>query len=298
MTHSRDRREVELARAEAGPRPEGERDAFDPVVADLPRRWREDGHGDGVETWEEQSDIEKIGYLARYAAEHQAPFFRFVEAAGRTLGREDGQEFTAEELHHLRQQFRWAHGDFSAAGDADTRHAGSDRGGFGSLGAERRAIAAYDAEVAGMTRGGPGEESGSARAWRAASERGRLGLLADLAMDHGVEQEVFVRRAGRALGWPEPTAEQRGWMADAWARAMDADRGPGPPDASFAAAGVRNGQPMRELSVDDVRVWYRQNRRPDRGDGHERSPSPADLVERARPTPVKQPGAQDHKPKL
>src|SRR5262249_37490313 len=74
---------------------------------------------------------------------------------------------------------------------------------------DNRPIAAYDAEVAEMTRDGPGEESGLARAWRAASERGRLGLLADLAMDHGVEEEVFVRTARRVMGWPEPTAEQR-----------------------------------------------------------------------------------------
>jgi hypothetical protein len=84
---------------------------------------------------------------------------------------------------------------------------------------DNRPIAAYDAEVAKMTRDGPGEESGLARAWPAASERGRLGLLADLAMEHGVEEEVFVRTARRVMGWPEPTAEQREAMADAWAYA-------------------------------------------------------------------------------
>jgi hypothetical protein len=95
---------------------------------------------------------------------------------------------------------------------------------------ERRAIAAYDAEVAGMTHGGPGEESGLARAWRAGSERARVSLLADLAADHGVEEEVFVRTAHRVMGWPETTAEQREWMADAWAQSMDFDPVPRPPD--------------------------------------------------------------------
>jgi hypothetical protein len=91
---------------------------FDRVVAVLPGRWREDGYGDGVEGWDDQSVIEKIGYLAKYAAEYQAPFYRFVEAAGRTLGMESGQEFSTDDLGHLQQQFRWAHGDYSSGRDA------------------------------------------------------------------------------------------------------------------------------------------------------------------------------------
>jgi hypothetical protein len=88
-------------------------DPFDRVVADLPHQWYEDGHGDGVETWEEQSAVEKIGYLAGHAAAHRVSFERFVEAAGRTLGLASGEEFTAVEVQHLLHQIRWAHGDFS-----------------------------------------------------------------------------------------------------------------------------------------------------------------------------------------
>jgi hypothetical protein len=88
-------------------------DAFDHVVANLRQHWHEDGHGDDVETWEEQSAVEKTGYLAGYAAAHGVSFERFVEAAGRTLGLAPGQEFTAGEVQHLLHQMRWAHGDYS-----------------------------------------------------------------------------------------------------------------------------------------------------------------------------------------
>ena len=90
--------------------------AFDRVVADLPRRWHEDGHGDGMETWDDQSDLKKIGYLAGYAVKHEAPYWRFLDAAGRILGLEPGQEFTRDELHERGRQFRWVGGDFSADG--------------------------------------------------------------------------------------------------------------------------------------------------------------------------------------
>src|SRR5262249_11855243 len=70
---------------------------------------------------------------------------------------------------------------------------------------ERQAIAAYDDAVVGMPRDG--------------SERDRPGRLAALAVEHGVDEEVFVRTAGRVMGWREPTAEQREAMADAWAYA-------------------------------------------------------------------------------
>jgi hypothetical protein len=84
---------------------------------------------------------------------------------------------------------------------------------------ETRAITEYDAAVVEMTREGSKEVSGLARAWQAGSERERLGLLAKLAMDHGVDEEVFVRRALRVMGWREPTAAQREALANAWAYA-------------------------------------------------------------------------------
>jgi hypothetical protein len=84
---------------------------------------------------------------------------------------------------------------------------------------EIRAITEYDAAVAEMTREGSRGVSGLARAWQAGSEWERLGLLAQLALDHGVEEEVFVRAARRVMGWREPTAAQREAMADAWAYA-------------------------------------------------------------------------------
>jgi hypothetical protein len=142
------------------------------------------------------------------------------------------------------------------------RRGGSERGGFGLLAEERRAIAASDAEIAGMTRRVPEGESGSARAWQAASERDRVGLLADLAADHGVDQETFVRRTGRVMGWPDPTAEQRAWMDEAWAQAMDLDRTAAPHDPTPEAA------------------------------------SPADLVERAGPPSPRVTGGHHHKPRL
>ena len=112
-------REVDLASVpEDRRRAIEETGAFDRVVADLPRRWHEDGHGDGMETWDDQSDLEKIGYLAGYAVKHEAPYWRFLDAAGRILGLEPGQEFTRDELHELGRQFRWARGDFSADGPA------------------------------------------------------------------------------------------------------------------------------------------------------------------------------------
>jgi hypothetical protein len=94
-------------------RPSPGLDAFDHVVADLPRQWREDGHGDAGETWEQQSAVEKIGYLAGHAAAHNVSFERFVDASARTLGLASGQEFTPVEVQHLLDQIRWAHGDYS-----------------------------------------------------------------------------------------------------------------------------------------------------------------------------------------
>ena len=88
-------------------------DPFDRIVADLPRRWRRDGHADSGETWEEQSNVEKIGYLAGYAATHRVHFDRFVDAAARTLGLASWEEFTADDIGHLLAQIRWAHGDYS-----------------------------------------------------------------------------------------------------------------------------------------------------------------------------------------
>ena len=94
-------------------RPAASLDAFDRVVADLRRHWHEDGHGDGGETWEEQSAVEKIGYLAGHAAAHNVSFERFTEAAARTLDLASPEEFTSVEVQHLRHQIRWAHGDYA-----------------------------------------------------------------------------------------------------------------------------------------------------------------------------------------
>jgi hypothetical protein len=102
-----------LASHAAEVRPPANSDAFDRVVADLPHRWFEDGHGDTGETWEQQSAVEKIGYLAGRAAAHNLSFERFVAAAGRTLGLASGEEFTPVEVQHLLRQIRWAHGDDS-----------------------------------------------------------------------------------------------------------------------------------------------------------------------------------------
>jgi hypothetical protein len=88
-------------------------DPFDRIVADLARQWRRDGHADSGETWEEWSAVEKIGYLAGYAATYRVHFDRFVEAAARTLGLASWEEFTADDIGHLLAQIRWAHGDYS-----------------------------------------------------------------------------------------------------------------------------------------------------------------------------------------
>jgi hypothetical protein len=97
--------------------------AFDRVVADLPRLWEQHGQGPGGKRWEESDAAEKAGFLAGYAARHQVPFWQFVEAASRTLGREPGQDFTPEEVHDLGRHFRRALGD--------PPHTLSERGGFG-----------------------------------------------------------------------------------------------------------------------------------------------------------------------
>jgi hypothetical protein len=118
---------------------------------------------------------------------------------------------------------------------------------------ERRVIAAYNDEVDETTRAGSGKESGLALAWQqAASDRKRLEILADLAADHGVEQEVFVRTAHRVFDWSEATTEQRAWMAALWTRAMDLDHAP---------------LPTAEVEIVDIPVPLR------------RDPSPAGIVE-------------------
>ena len=125
-------REVDLARVpEDRRRAIEETGAFDRVVADLPRRWHEDGHGDGVETWDDQSDLEKIGYLAGYAVKYDAPYWRFLEAAGHILGLEPGEEFTRDELHELGRQFRWARRLFGGSLRPGRSGAATDRDGAG-----------------------------------------------------------------------------------------------------------------------------------------------------------------------
>jgi hypothetical protein len=84
---------------------------------------------------------------------------------------------------------------------------------------QRRAMAAFSAQVTEITQEFPGGDAEIADAWRARTDLERLDILADQAVVSRVDEEVFVRTARRVLGWPDPTAEQRDWMSDAWVRA-------------------------------------------------------------------------------
>jgi hypothetical protein len=83
---------------------------------------------------------------------------------------------------------------------------------------QRRAMAAFSAQVTEITQNIPGGDPEIADAWRAKTGPERLDILADQAMDSRMDEEVFVRTARRVLGWREPTAEQRELMSEAWVR--------------------------------------------------------------------------------
>jgi hypothetical protein len=83
-------------------------DAFDRMVADLPRQWRDDGDTPAG-AWEALPDDRKLAYLAdRAAAQHPVSFERLADAAERTLGLAPGRELTSDDAGHLLQQYRAA----------------------------------------------------------------------------------------------------------------------------------------------------------------------------------------------
>ena len=93
--------------------------AFDRVVADLPRLWREEGHGDNGKTWEELDAAEKTGYLAGHAAKHRVSFEQFVDGAASAVGLASSEAFTPDDDGRLLQQLRVEHGEPTGA-DADS----------------------------------------------------------------------------------------------------------------------------------------------------------------------------------
>lgn len=75
--------------------------AFDRMVADLPRRWRDDGLDVTEGTWEALSDDRKLAYFAEHAAVQPVSFMRLADAAVRTLGRTPEQDLTSDEVGYL-----------------------------------------------------------------------------------------------------------------------------------------------------------------------------------------------------
>ncbi len=109
------RREFEKGRAEAWPTSEREMDAFDRVVANVPRQWHEDGHGDSVETWEDQSDLEKVGYALESATWERAQQRREGSAAEGTARPSEHGEYQVWHItNYARALLNW----FRDAGDS------------------------------------------------------------------------------------------------------------------------------------------------------------------------------------
>ena len=223
------------------------RDAFEKATADLPRHWQENAFSGGL-LWEDHSAEEHIDYLAGLAAEHGVPFAQFHEAAGRTLGLEPGQVFSADEQWHLRHQFRNAHeehagrrdehgprSDPRAPADANPRlaqlTAGAER--------ERHAIAFYRTKAEALNRNLPTETPAEDRVQR----------LAELAICLGLEQEVFAQAAHEQLGGQVPTPESVAMTNAAWAK--EAAKG-GPAEAFLARQSVHEPAGQRSFGIAPV----------------------------------------------
>ncbi len=92
--------------AVANLRTNGAPDEFDRIVANLPHEWRHDGHADSGKTWEDLNAVDKTGYLAEHGARHKVSFERFVDATSRTLGLASWEQFTADDIGQLLEQYR------------------------------------------------------------------------------------------------------------------------------------------------------------------------------------------------
>ena len=80
-------------------------DGFDRAVATLRRNFREHSLG---ENWEDLSAERKVGYLATFAAVHDAPFERFADAARHVLGHRSREDLTPDDWWNLRGQYQEA----------------------------------------------------------------------------------------------------------------------------------------------------------------------------------------------